>query len=481
MTVRDDGYRRVRSQPPVQFCWLGAWRAPVFPVRSPFDWWEQCKEKRVCGEHIDARARTCVPVRRVSRTMGRTCGTARRMKEGQVTCNPPLDAGRRLEPGRPTSNSSLVGLLLSAILSLFARGAVAVASARALAVLGRIPSFGRRGASGGMEPVWLVMTILVAHVASVNAVFKPTTKEELMAAINVCLANVASGVQCCSVSPYCYRIDINHGSTVTDDIGDWDTSLITDMSSLFQNEGVVGTTHSFKADISRWDTAQVTDMGYMFLGASAFNQDIGSWNTSQVTTMAGMFSGASAFNQDIGSWNTSQVTDMVGMFDSASAFNQAIGSWNTSQVTDMRYMFRDAAEFNQDVTGWDTSSLTTSTDMFMGATAWLARYVNCGWQIVGHNDCCGTCSEFTSYDTSGTGIENGPPSGWVRKDNACDAAVPPDNGAVGTCTDTLASGSTCQPECDAGYTVSGATSCTDRGADRGDMRIGATFPSCTSE
>ena len=25
---------------------------------SPFDWWEQCKEKRVCGEHIDARART---------------------------------------------------------------------------------------------------------------------------------------------------------------------------------------------------------------------------------------------------------------------------------------------------------------------------------------------------------------------------------------------------------------------------------------
>ena len=313
-----------------------------------------------------------------------------------------------------------------------------------------------------MEPVWLVMTILVAHVASVNAVFKPTTKEELMAAINVCLANVASGVQCCSVSPYCYRIDINDGSTVTDDIGDWDTSLITDMSSLFQNEGVVGTTHSFKADISRWNTAQVTDMQYMFFGASTFNQDIGSWNTSQVTTMAGMFSGASAFNQDIGSWNTSQVTDMVGMFDGASAFNQAIGSWNTSQVTDMRYMFRDAADFNRDVTGWDTSSLSTSTDMFMGATAWLARYVNCGWQLVGHNDCCGTCSEFTSYDTSGTGIENGPPSGWVRKDNACDAAVPPDNGAAGTCTDTLASGSTCQPECDSGYTASGATSCTDR-------------------
>jgi len=44
--------------PSHQFCWLGAWRAPVLPQRSPFDWWEQCKEKRVCGEHIDARART---------------------------------------------------------------------------------------------------------------------------------------------------------------------------------------------------------------------------------------------------------------------------------------------------------------------------------------------------------------------------------------------------------------------------------------
>ena len=102
------------------------------------------------------------------------------MKEGQGTWNSPLDAGRRLEPGRSTSNSSFLGLLFYVILSLFARGAVAVASACALAVLGRIPSFGRRGASGGMDPVWLVMTILVAHVASVNAVrttFRPATKQ----------------------------------------------------------------------------------------------------------------------------------------------------------------------------------------------------------------------------------------------------------------------------------------------------------------
>lgn len=42
----------------------------------------------------------------------------------------------------------------------------------------------------------------------------------------------------------------------------------------------------------------------------------------------------------------------------------------------------------------------------------------------------------------------------------CDASTPPTNGAVGDCTDSLASGSTCQPTCNAGYTASGPSSCT---------------------
>ena len=41
----------------------------------------------------------------------------------------------------------------------------------------------------------------------------------------------------------------------------------------------------------------------------------------------------------------------------------------------------------------------------------------------------------------------------------CDASAAPTNGAVGTCTSTLASGSTCQPTCNTGYTVSGTSSC----------------------
>jgi len=43
--------------------------------------------------------------------------------------------------------------------------------------------------------------------------------------------------------------------------------------------------------------------------------------------------------------------------------------------------------------------------------------------------------------------------------NSCNASIPPTNGGVGDCTSTLASGSTCQPTCNDGYTVSGNTTC----------------------
>ena len=42
---------------------------------------------------------------------------------------------------------------------------------------------------------------------------------------------------------------------------------------------------------------------------------------------------------------------------------------------------------------------------------------------------------------------------------ASDASAPPANGAVGDCSSFLASGSSCQPTCASGYTVSGASSC----------------------
>ncbi|MEN8813110.1 MAG: BspA family leucine-rich repeat surface protein, partial [Candidatus Arcticimaribacter sp.] len=134
------------------------------------------------------------------------------------------------------------------------------------------------------------------------------------------------------------------------------TSLVTDMSSLFEDKS------SFNQDISSWDTSNVTTMEEMFEDALSFNQNIGAWNTSNVSTTRWMFNDARAFNNggsnSINDWDTSQVTNMYAMFNDALDFNQPLGNWNTASVTTMAFMFDDAEDFNQDLNSWNTSSVT---------------------------------------------------------------------------------------------------------------------------
>jgi surface protein len=271
----------------------------------------------------------------------------------------------------------------------------------------------------------------------------------LKTAVDRCLAVDSINVACCNHGADC-------GAAGTVEMPDWDVSQVTAMSSLFYNKG------SFNADISRWDTSSVTTMHQMFRGARAFNKDIGSWDTSSVTTMAYMFYDTDAFNQDIGTWDTSSVTNMYQMFRDARAFNQDIGTWDTSSVTTMYGMFHEAFAFNQHLSRWDVSSVTTMAYMFYDANAFNKMPV--GWDTSKVTD-----SYYIFYSAAawyarfeGGGDDTLPSGWWTRKDNACDASLPPVNGAIGTCTDTLVSGTSCVPTCDAGYVLRGVTSCTDR-------------------
>ena len=147
------------------------------------------------------------------------------------------------------------------------------------------------------------------------------------------------------------------------DITKWKTGKVTDMGQMFEGR-YSGHDSTFNQNIGNWDTSSVTNVQDMFYHAKAFNGDIGNWDTSSMTHMRRMFRDALVFNQDIGRWDMSSATDVAEMFSGDAAFNQDIGNWDTSSVTNMENMFYQATSFNQDITNWDTSNVTDMGGMF---------------------------------------------------------------------------------------------------------------------
>ena len=223
----------------------------------------------------------------------------------------------------------------------------------------------RRAASVMITRLFLVIGVFVLGSEATSF----TSRSDLKAAVDRCLAFDSTGAQCC-------------GSTYDANCGDPATARC----------GAAGC-----IEMPSWDTSSVTDMDQMFYKASAFNADISGWDTSSVTNMGYMFRDASAFNADISGWDTSSVFAMMNMFQGATAFNADISGWDTSYVTDMGYMFYGASAFNAKILGWDTSSVTSMESMFSGATAWLA------W--------------FARVD--GTSSVDGPPSAWRDTRPSC--------------------------------------------------------------
>ena len=107
-----------------------------------------------------------------------------------------------------------------------------------------------------------------------------------------------------------------------------------------------------REDLSKLITTLVTDMSYLFENKTTLTPNISSWDTQNVTTMKAMFKGATLYNGDISYWNVAKVTDFSELFASTGGFNQDISGWNTSSATQMDEMFYQAAVFNQDISSW---------------------------------------------------------------------------------------------------------------------------------
>ena len=140
-------------------------------------------------------------------------------------------------------------------------------------------------------------------------------------------------------------------------IGTWDTSAVTNMTSLFQSKT------TFNEDIGGWDVSNVTNMSYMFYEAAAFNQDIGSWDVSKVTNMSYTFYEAAAFNQDVSSWDVSKVTNMSYMFYKATAFNYDLRKWAVGSSTNLTVMLSGMTAFNNN-SEWNTNTGFSSTPTY---------------------------------------------------------------------------------------------------------------------
>ncbi len=131
------------------------------------------------------------------------------------------------------------------------------------------------------------------------------------------------------------------------------------------------------ANLNYIDTSDITDMSNLFQNNATFNGDVSKWDVSSVTNTQAMFSGAIAFNQSLNSWNVSSVTNMSYMFVGARAFNQPLNKWNIAEVIDIKYMFYNAKAFNQNISGWvdrERRYERNGTGMFDGADAMQEDY-----------------------------------------------------------------------------------------------------------
>jgi len=150
-------------------------------------------------------------------------------------------------------------------------------------------------------------------------------------------------------------------------LSNFDTSQVTNMDSMLASVSNLTT-----IDLSSFDTSKVTDISAMFYDLSNLTTlNLSNFDTSQVTNMQDMFYGMRNLTTiDLSSFDTSKVTDMSLMFYNMSSLTTLnLSNFDTSQVINMYSMFDSVSNLTTlDLSNFDTSKVTNMSSMFNNMT-----------------------------------------------------------------------------------------------------------------
>ncbi len=146
------------------------------------------------------------------------------------------------------------------------------------------------------------------------------------------------------------------------DLSNFDTSNVTDMSTMFY-----GMSNLTSLNLSNFDTSRVTDMSSMFTFMyNLTTLNLSNFDTSKVTDMHDMFQGLKLTSLDLSNFDTSNVTDMNTMFaNMPNLITLDLSNFDTSQVTDMSYMFENMYSLKiLDISNFDISKVESMSFTF---------------------------------------------------------------------------------------------------------------------
>lgn len=165
--------------------------------------------------------------------------------------------------------------------------------------------------------------------------------------------NVSNVTNMKSMFEYCQSL------TSLDGIKDWDVSNVVSMCSMFKDCRNLTSLNGIKD----WNVSNVTGSSF------SYSDTVSSESSGRLNGMNKMFMSCTSLKSldGISKWDTSKVANMDGMFTNCRSITSldAISNWNVSNVTNMRCMFESCYGLeNVDLSQWNTSNVSNLHNMF---------------------------------------------------------------------------------------------------------------------